>query len=120
MKSKKKKPFIFKLAVFTVITTFIWVGFDVYRAFTIKPAPSVSAEILNPIDPTLDLEALGRLQEKELLTEEEIGDTQVTNPIEPQTESADEAVDSESEFPQDEELDTLNEEALDQETNESE
>lgn len=61
---KKQKPFIVKLAIFTVITSIVWVAFDVYRAFTSKPNPDVSAEILSPINPILDKEILDILSKK--------------------------------------------------------
>ncbi len=61
MNHKQGSPFLVKFAVFTVITALVWVGFDVYRAFTQKPPPSVSAEILAPIDPTLNADLLDKL-----------------------------------------------------------
>jgi len=61
MKSKKQAPFLVKFAVLTLITSFVWISFDVYRAFTEKPNPSVSAEILAPVDPQLDAALLDKL-----------------------------------------------------------
>lgn len=61
MKSKKQAPFLVKFAILTLITSFVWISFDVYRAFTEKPAPSVSAEILAPVDPHLDATLLDKL-----------------------------------------------------------
>ena len=61
MQTSKGSPFLVKFAVLTVITTMVWVGFDVYRAFTQKPPPTVSAEILAPINPVLDATLLDKL-----------------------------------------------------------
>lgn len=61
MKTKKQSPFLVKFAILTLITSFVWIGFDVYRAFTEKPTPSVSAQILAPIDPSLDAVLLDKL-----------------------------------------------------------
>lgn len=58
---KQEKPFVVKFAIFTLITTMVWVGFDVYRAFTEKPEPSVEAQILAPVDPTFDPALLEKL-----------------------------------------------------------
>jgi hypothetical protein len=61
MQPKKTTPFIVKFAIMTLLTALVWVGFDVYRAFTQKPPPAVSAEILAPVDPTLDSATLEKL-----------------------------------------------------------
>lgn len=61
MKQKNQTPFLVKFAVLTLITAAVWIGFDVYRAFTEKPEPSVSAEILAPVDPKLDPDLLDKL-----------------------------------------------------------
>lgn len=45
----------------TVITTFAWIGFDVYRAFTQLPPPVVSEEILAPVEPNLNVNVLNAL-----------------------------------------------------------
>jgi len=59
---KKKIPFRIKfIIVSTVLTTVLWIGFDVYRALTTKPIPIVAPEILAPIDPTLDESLLNDL-----------------------------------------------------------
>ncbi len=58
---KRQSPFLVKFAILTLITSFVWISFDVYRAFTERPAPSVSAEILAPVDPTLDTGLLDKL-----------------------------------------------------------
>lgn len=58
---KKQTPFLVKFAILTLITSTVWIGFDVYRAFTQRPAPSVSAEVLAPIDPHLDADLLEKL-----------------------------------------------------------
>ena len=61
MQPKKTTPFLVKFAVMTLLTSLVWVGFDIYRAFTQKPPPAVSAEILAPVDPTLDTTLLDKL-----------------------------------------------------------
>jgi len=61
MKTKKQTPFLVKFAILTLITSFVWISFDVYRAFTERPAPTVSAEILAPVNPELDTGLLEKL-----------------------------------------------------------
>ena len=72
---KTGKPFIVKLAILTVITSFVWTGFDVYRRLTTKPEPNVPAEILSPIIPELNQETLARLEKTIYLEGDELGDT---------------------------------------------
>ncbi len=62
MQSTKYMPTSLKLILaLTLITTFSWIGFDVYRSFTQLPPPIVSAEILAPVDPTLNVDVLNAL-----------------------------------------------------------
>ncbi len=62
MEATKYMPKSLKLILFlTLVTTFSWIGFDVYRAFTQLPPPVVSEEILSPVDPTLNVEVLNTL-----------------------------------------------------------
>ncbi len=80
MNKKKSKPVVVKLAIFTVITVFIWIGFEVYRALTQRPAPEVPAEVLKSLDPSLDTNSLGKLENRLYLKDEEIGDTVLVSP----------------------------------------
>lgn len=80
MKDKVKAPNLVVIAILSVITIVFWIGFSVFRAFTKEPDPKVPAEILAPLNPTLDLEALNRLERRNWLTESEIGDTQLVLP----------------------------------------
>lgn len=75
MKNRIKAPSSIVIAVLTVITIIFWIGFEVFRIFTTKPAPVVPKEIIAPLSPTLDSGGLTRLQESVYLTESEIGDT---------------------------------------------
>ena len=75
---KQKLPPLVRFAIFTAVTTMAWVAFDVYRAFTIKPTPIVSQEILAPVDPVLDALTLDRLQNRIHLSDTEIGDTAIS------------------------------------------
>lgn len=74
---KRKRPPIVNMLIMTVITIFIWIGFDVYRALTVKPAPEVSPAALSPLNPTLDSATLGELQNRVYLDDLTIGDTAI-------------------------------------------
>lgn len=72
MNKKKGRPFIINIIILTVITSILWVIFDVYRAFTTKPAPIVPEEILAPINPTLNQDLLNEVEKRVYLNEDEI------------------------------------------------
>jgi hypothetical protein len=122
MDKKRPLPIIVVFAVLTVITTFVWVGFEVYRTITKDPAPSVPEEIIAELDPNLDTVALARITQGVFLTDNEIEDTVLIN-IEtfqsninaPEETPIAEPVDEESALP-DEELsdETVVEEATDE------
>jgi hypothetical protein len=69
---KPKAPGIVTMAIFTTITIVAWVFFSVYRALTVKPPVSVPQQILQPINPELDIMALDRLERGIFFEEEEI------------------------------------------------
>lgn len=72
---KKKRPPLVNTLIMTVITVFIWIGFEVYRALTIPPPSEVSAAALLPLNPTLDSATLSELQNRVYLDDLIIGDT---------------------------------------------
>ena len=72
---KTKLPSIVALAVLTAITTVFWVIFSVYRIFSTKPEVTVPTEILEPLTPSLDTEALDKIQDAVFLEEDQIPET---------------------------------------------
>lgn len=73
MKNKKNTPTIVITGFLTVITIAFWIGFEVYRIFTIKPEPSVPTPIIAPISPVLDPATLDKLPNTLYLDETQIG-----------------------------------------------
>lgn len=76
---KRKTPTAVTTSVLTLITIFFWAGFSIYRAITTKPVPPVPVEITEPLDPTLDTQALDDLSQKTYLQDNEIGSFQVSS-----------------------------------------
>jgi hypothetical protein len=76
--NKPKTPTIVTSAILTLITIFFWVGFEVYRSLTIKPAPSVPEKILAPLDPSLDTNSLNAIKDRAFLTDDQIGNIQAS------------------------------------------
>ena len=58
----KKLPNIVVIGIFTLVTALIWGASDLFRSLSKKPETKVSDEVLEPIDPTLDQETLGKIQ----------------------------------------------------------
>src|SRR5689334_12473489 len=72
MNQKIKAPKIVIIFALTLITIVFWVGFEVYRSVTTKPTPPVSSNVLEPINPTLDVDALSKIETRIHLDESQI------------------------------------------------
>ena len=59
---KTRRPKILTLAILTTLTILTWISFEVWRAFT-KPQPiQTDAQILAPLDSTLDTSIIDKLK----------------------------------------------------------
>jgi len=58
---KPPAPRLVTVAIFTTITVIFWIFFSVYQVLTQTPDIKVSPELLEPIDPTLNIKALEEL-----------------------------------------------------------
>lgn len=56
----------------TLLTAILWVGLNIYRSFTIKPAVSVPENISKPINPTLDTETIQKIQSAIYIPDSEV------------------------------------------------
>lgn len=74
---KAKTPTAVITAVLTLITLVFWAGFEVYRSLTTKPAPSVPPDIISPLDPSLDTNALSNLTSRLYFSDSDIGNIQI-------------------------------------------
>lgn len=80
MKEKKELPKLVVFAILTLITALSWVGFEIYRALTVKPDPVVPPEVILELNPELDLQTLEGLVNKVYLEDAEIGETVLLTP----------------------------------------
>ena len=71
---KSKLPNLISVMILTLITSLMWVSFNIYRALTSKAPPSVSAQVSQPLTPTLDKDALDLIQGKLYLNDSQIPD----------------------------------------------
>lgn len=64
MRKKRIDKDIILLLTTTLITVTVWVGFEVYRAYTKVALPEGLEQYLTPLDPQLSTEVLDKLQER--------------------------------------------------------
>jgi hypothetical protein len=61
---KTKTPGLVTLAVFTTITIFVWIFFDIYRILKKPVNVNVDPKILQTFSPSLDSNALDKIKER--------------------------------------------------------
>lgn len=64
MRKNKTDSNVVVLLVITLITLVVWVGFDVYRAYTREDISPVEDKLLLELIPTLDIPVLEKLENK--------------------------------------------------------
>ncbi len=69
---KSKLPSLVSVLILTLVTAVMWVSFNVYRGFVIKPAPAVPKEISEPLTPNLDKNTIDLIETKVFLEESQI------------------------------------------------
>lgn len=61
---KSKVPSLITILIFTLITTFSWIGFTVYRAIVTEPAPTVPKEVTEELNPNLNTDIINDYKTK--------------------------------------------------------
>ncbi|MDP3955526.1 MAG: hypothetical protein Q8Q15_04170 [bacterium] len=85
MKTKTFSKDILTLAILTIITVFVWIGVDVYRALRKPTPPNIPAEQLLPLNPKLETRVIDDLTNRQMLERETLIN-QETVPEEPSNE----------------------------------
>lgn len=103
---KPKPPNSVTVIVITTVTIIFWVFFSVYRVLTSQPEPDVPPEILAPLNPNLNQDALQRIENGIYFDEEELlsfpeGSIEITTLVEEQEE---EIIVEEEDLQEDEEI----------------
>ena len=78
---KEKLPYIISLAILTLITSVLWIFFNLYRVFTNKPDYKVSEEILAPFSATLDQKIISEIENRVFIEQNQIPDNIVNKEI---------------------------------------
>lgn len=74
---KSKIPGLITILIMTLITSIMWIGFAVYRAFTNKPATNVPQAVIQALTPTLDNSAISKIQGRVYFDESSIPEPSV-------------------------------------------
>lgn len=64
MRRKKSGKNVIILLVMTAVTVAVWVGFEVYRAYTKVTPPTGLEKYLKPLDPTLNTVVFDKLKQR--------------------------------------------------------
>lgn len=80
MKNKIKAPNIVIIAILTLITIVFWIAFSIIEAVRSPQKVDVPASILNPLDPTLNTDALSSVEQRVFYTNDQIGQTTISLP----------------------------------------
>lgn len=80
MKKKIKAPNIVIIGILTLITIVFWVVFSVIEAVRTPQKVDVPASILNPLNPSLNTEAINSIQQRIFYTDDQIGQSIIALP----------------------------------------
>lgn len=75
---KTKLPSLVSILILTVLTVVMWISLNIYRALTTSPAPVVTPVVSEPINPTLDIATIAKIQSSLLLDRSQIPQTILT------------------------------------------
>lgn len=59
---KTKLPSLVSILILSILTAVTWISFSIYRALTTKPAPAVTQVVSEPLNPTLDVETIEKIE----------------------------------------------------------
>lgn len=75
---KNPLPKPITILVLTLLTAVVWVGLSIYRAVTVKPAATVSEEILKPINPIINTAGIDQIESSIYFEDADIPEIQLT------------------------------------------
>lgn len=80
---KNKLPSLISILILTLLTSVLWISFDVYRALTAKPAESVPKTVSDSITPTLDQTAIKKIESGIFIDSSQIPENVIAIPSSP-------------------------------------
>jgi len=79
-----KGPNLVLFGIITTVTIFVWIGFEVYKILNPRTIESIPDAVLAPLDPTLDIQTLKKLEARRNFTDEQILPAKSATPTPPQ------------------------------------
>jgi hypothetical protein len=69
---KNSLPKPVTILILTLLTTVLWIGLNIYRSVTVKPATEVPEEILKPLNPILNTGVIQKIESAIFIPDSEI------------------------------------------------
>lgn len=69
---KKRLPKPITILVLTLLTSFVWVGLNVYRTLTVKPPSPVHEDISKPLNPVLNTDVIQKIESALYIPDSEV------------------------------------------------
>lgn len=77
---KVKIPGLITTLILTLVTSLMWIGLVIYQAIKNKPAPTVSQQVLQALDPTIDNDTANKMMNRVYFDEENISESLIVSP----------------------------------------
>ena len=77
---KNKLPKPITILILTLLTSLVWVSLSIYRAVAIKPPAAVSEKISKSLNPTLNTEAIQKIESAIFFQDSDIPKINITSP----------------------------------------
>ncbi|OGV89533.1 hypothetical protein A2Z41_01650 [Microgenomates group bacterium RBG_19FT_COMBO_39_10] len=90
MKDLKLGKNILIISIFTLLTVFAWIGFQVYSAYTKTTIPKIVKELIQPLNPRIEESIIKEIKEKYQVPSEELNVVS-QSPTSPEAEKEEEA-----------------------------
>lgn len=79
MEKTNKLPSLVTILILTLVTVVMWVGFSIYRAFGLSPAPSVPQSVSATLNPTLDAATISQIESRLNLSGSQIPEVNISS-----------------------------------------
>ena len=77
---KKFRKDFFRLSILTLATVIVWIGMTVYRTLNSSQVKPEVTKLLLPLTPTLDLDTIEKIRQREIIPEADWNSMQPASP----------------------------------------
>jgi hypothetical protein len=72
IKELKVRQEVYRVGLISLVSAVIWIGFDLYRAYSQTSVPKVLQQQLRPLNPSINIEQLSQLEKRIRLSESQL------------------------------------------------